>query len=451
MAQPSSSRFSQILSQFHRACSTSHFLVANSVLENRVNCLILSFYRLDKSDQLFQNDIAHPVEANPTERSSQGASPQSKNAKESPQSGPVATSSPYEEKNVRDIDLPSHNKDNCNSLTDDVSSFRRRPRKVTRASPSDKSMLENRSDGRKSSLKSGSRLSKTRPRQYNYSSSEESKPTNRPDRLNSSVYSEQDKVPSLINHPKSNAYMSRLRPNTAESNLDSGFVGSEGTMKSQDLSNGVKQVFARSNRRPSTLQREATKEEQIGEESHLNERAPSLDSTRPIHPKEDRRNPLEQDRSIERLSDGKGTFRSRDTADHFDKVRSKISNPSKRLRESSRRKNQADDVISLQTSPETQTDANSFRRLPVTVERHPFVSTVRGHDVEDSPGKETKGGERYSYSARSSLTAYTDPRRSPSHSKVGDGSRLSDSRSRRLPRANSEGRTREDRSYDEGK
>lgn len=401
-------------------------------------------FRLDEADHGGQKQ---PTEAYSTGHQSSRTS--EKQMKDGNQTVPVATSSPYEEKNIDDTDILH---------VGDINSQRKKPKKSAgRVGLSDKSMVENKSDGRRSSVKSGSRLSKTRPRQYNYSSSEESYPTNRPDRLNSSVYSEQDRVPSLINHPKSNAYLTRHRPNTAESNLDSGFVGSEGTMKSQDLSNSATYPIPKLNRRPTTLRTEAVGEQQSRTglmEHHHAFRPPSSVEASENRKKEGPRRSLKRDNSVDRLSSGTRNSAERShhkaKADSPDNARtsSQIKNPSSRLRETSRRKSMVDDVISLHTSPETQTDA-SFRRLPVTAERSPFLSSLRAHDVEDSPKNAiSPEDERYARSTRSSLTTYTDPRKTAYHSVGESRGRRSDSGGR--DRISKNGHQGDGKLYDEG-
>ena len=379
--------------------------------------------------------------------------------KESAPVAPVATSSPYEEKSVHET--VAQNRDGLQ--TDEVSSQRRRSKKPTRASPSNRSNLENQSDGRRSSIKSGSRLSKTRPRQYNYSSSEESYTAARPERLNSSVYSEQDKVPSLVNLPKSNVHLSRHRPNTAESNLDSGFVGSEGTLKSQDFSNGTKYAFPKESRRGSiakagAINAEKARPSSVESASHPALRASTVEAAE-VHPAERLRMSSKRDNSVDRLSEETKNSRARSREmkkpDSSENVRTpKTANKaSNRLRETARGKSPLDDVISLQTSPETQTDA-SFRRLPVTIEKSPFISTVRARDAEDGQINaivQSQGDYRYPRSTRSSPSVNTDTRRSSYRSKGDSHSRRSDPRMPRILSTHSEEIiTGDDQSYDEG-
>ena len=318
--------------------------------------------------------------------------------------GPAATSSPLEENRVGE--LSPRDLFNLKEPADEVDANRSRPRKsrndrATRASLSDRSLHENKSDGRLSSTKSGSRLSKTRPRQCNYSSSEESYPANRPDRMNSSVYSEQDKVPSLINSPKSKLNGTRHRPNTAESNLDSGFVGSEGTLKSQELSNGGRKKLIRPPRSKSEREDEIPLQQK---QLYSPNSEQSVLSNEPVssmrEPTSQRRlsKSLRRDSLLDTVSEVTQESRQQPDSSFGSRIASdrrgvgseeKLSNitrtPSGRLKEKSRDKGTYDDVISLQTSPETQTDA-SFIRLPVTVERSPFLpeSKKRGNDDSGS-------------------------------------------------------------------
>lgn len=362
---------------------------------------------------------------------------------------PVATSSPYEERSIHEMLIIPQDKDSQTEPGDEINTQRKRPKKSTRASPSDRSIVESRSDGRRSSVKSGSRLSKTRPKQYNYSSSEESYHRHRPERLNSSVYSEQDKVPSLKNHPKSNIFLSRYRPNTAESNRDSGFVGSEGTLKSQDLSNGVKYSSPRRIHKGSVTKPE-TANEQLTPEL-------TVDIAESLPIKRHRQSSL-RDSVIDNFSEG--TRNSRPHSKDKNKAQyseafgtpSQVKQQSSKLRDIGRR-NYSDDVISLHTSPETQTDT-SFRRLPVTAERSPFSSSVQVADMEDSPLRsvgQSQVDDRRLRSTPSSLTKGSDPRRLSLRHEGDSQSRRSDSRGHRIPRTAGE-RMQPDKqqSYDEG-
>ena len=343
---------------------------------------------------------------------------------------PVATSSPYEEKSIHEMVLTPQDKDSQIEPADDINTQRKRPKKATRASASDRSIVESRSDGRRSSVKSGSRLSKTRPKQYNYSSSEESYQRHRPERLNSSVYSEQDKVPSLVNLPKRNVFLSRHRPNTSESNRDSGFVGSEGTLKSQDLSNGVSYSPPKRIHKGSVAKPETAKE-------HLSPEL-TVDTAESL-PIERHRRSSKRDSFVDNFSEGTRTSRAhskdKNKAQHPEAFRtpSQVKQQSGKLRETGKR-NCLDDVISLQTSPETQTDA-SFRRLPVTTERSPFSSSVRAVDMEDSPLRsagQPQETDRRLRSTPSSLAKSPDPQR-PAFRYEGDSqSRRSDSRKYRI-------------------
>eukprot|EP00794_Sanderia_malayensis_P016131 gene16131-17757_t len=149
------------------------------------------------------------------------------------QPGPTATSSPLDEydKSIatpvgkESAQWPAYGK----------------PTNANRTNSSRNSHRDSYSEGRKQSSRPGSRMSKVRSTPLRNSSSEESLANTRADRVNSSAYSEQDKVPSLIDQPKGNIYGLRHRPNTADSNVDSGFVGSEGTLRSQELHNGSRQ------------------------------------------------------------------------------------------------------------------------------------------------------------------------------------------------------------------
>jgi len=326
---------------------------------------------------------------------------------------PAATSSPYEEKSLQDMVQTSDNRNNRIEPVDEVTIQRKRARKPITSNASDRSIVDGKSDGRKSSAKSGSRLTRTRPKQHHSSSSEESHPAHRPERLNSSVYSEQDNVPSLVNLPKSSVYLSRHRPNTAESNLDSGFVGSEGTLKSQDLSNSVKFSGPRRSHKESAAKAGTMKEQLLDSTSfepkpHTVDAAGSLPIAR--HQESSKRNS-----PVDRLSEGTGNSRMRlkekirpgstDTA----RASSRIKQPSSRVREIGGRKSMLDDVISLRTSPESQTDA-SFRRLPVATDKSPFTSEVQVSDVEDSPFRATglQGEESVQRNPRLSASRASD-------------------------------------------
>ena len=351
---------------------------------------------------------------------------------------PAATSSPYEEKSLQDMVLTSDSRNNRIEPVDDVSTQRKRARKQITSNASDRSIVDGKSDGRKSSAKSGSRLTRTRPKQRHSSSSEESHPAHRPDRLNSSVYSEQDNVPSLVNLPKSSVHLSRHRPNTAESNLDSGFVGSEGTLKSQDLSNSVKYSGPRRSRKESAAKPGTMKEQQLDSTS-FEPKPYTVDEAVPL-PNEKHQESLKRDSPVDRLSEGTRNTRMRSKEKirpgSIDAARnsSRIKQPLSRVREIGGRQSVLDDVISLHTSPETQTDA-SFRRLPVATDKSPFVSEVQVSDVEDSPFRGTglQGEERVQRNPRLSVSRASDSRMRSSDARGDSQSGWSGTRRYRVP------------------
>lgn len=442
------------------------------------------FIRFERVTEESAEEATNNPDAGSVGRSSRHSRKPARSSGESGHTGPAATSSPLDERSHSEAIL--HERSNHGSI-DDRSSQRRRQKKARpdgnmRTSPSDRSFHESRSEGRRSSAKSGSRLSKTKPRQYNCSTSEESYPTNRPDRVNSSVYSEQDKVPSLVNHPKSNVYGSRHRPNTADSNLDSGFVGSEGTLKSQELSNGGKTVTG--SQLQQTFSRQ-TEEEQIPESKGSQSQASSsrLKSHEPHYQAFEPRNQLHKSRflspqsrsqpkqnkadsvrSADRVSQStrrsksadqsqtQQTQQSQQSPDYIEdhSIRSSVptSRPSTRVKEKARGHDQSDDVISFQTTPpDMRTDA-SYQRLPVRSEKSPFPATIRleEFDVQDSPiratGESQRGNlgnlreklnaKKHPRSPRSSFASYPEPKSSVYILEDDSYSRLPDTPSPRI-------------------
>ena len=461
--------------------------------------IILCFYfvRFERLTEESAEEAANNPDASSVGRSSRHSRKPPQSCGDRGHIGPAATSSPLDEKSHSEA-IP-HERSSHGSI-DDRSSQRRRQKKSRpdgnlRTSPSDRSFHENRSEGRRSSAKSGSRLSKTKPRQYNCSTSEESYPTNRPDRVNSSVYSEQDKVPSLINHPKSNVYGSRHRPNTADSNLDSGFVGSEGTLKSQELSNGGKtlvgsqlqQTFSRQlaeeqSRRPESkgTQSQASSSRLKSYESHYQASEPRnhLGQSQFVSPQSylpPKQSNADSVRSADRVS--QSTRRSKSADQRQSKQSPEPSNyiedhpvcssvatskPSTRLKEKARGHNHSDDVISFQTTPpEMRTDA-SYQRLPVRSEKSPFPATIRLEelDVQDNPVRATGESQRDNFgnlreklnvkkhprSQRSSFASYPEPKLSVYIVEDDSYSRLPDTPSPRIKESVIPGGRRERRS-----
>ena len=368
---------------------------------------------------------------------------------------PAATSSPYEERSLHEMSLLPQERDSQTEPVDEVSTQRKQSKRSNRASPSDRSFLEGKSDGRRSSVKSGSRLSRTRPRQHNYSSSEESYPVHHPERLNSSVYSEQDKVPSLVNLPKSNVFLSRHRPNTAESNLDSGFVGSEGTLKSQDFSNSMNHSCPRPSRKDSVVKPNTTKVQP--NRSNFNGSMP-IDAVETLSTEKHRHSSARAS-PADRLSASTGIrkMQSRDKkipdSAETNRTSNQIDHPLGRLQEVGRRTSMLDDGISVRTSPETQTDA-SFRHLPVSTRRSQFGSSEPFVDVEDSPlknSRQPREEERYRRSAPSSVAKSHDPRRLVSIPKGDRSSWHSDLRRHPVPSSSGDRmRPGGEHSFDEG-
>ncbi len=212
-----------------------------------------------KSSRLSRDDSRAQRSVNSSRRSSTQSNKRPNISPEQCQVGPAATSSPLDEQDtfLSRVTPPAKGNASVKSSAAPSSVHRQsvnsRPASINRTSPSWNKHRDSFSDSRKQN-RPGSRISKTRSRQLQESSSEDSCANTRPDRVNSSVYSEQDKVPSLVNQPKGNIYGVRHRPNTADSNVDSGFVGSEGTLRSQEFQNGGKQIFLNGEKRPGAKQ-----------------------------------------------------------------------------------------------------------------------------------------------------------------------------------------------------
>ena len=284
----------------------------------------------------------------------------------------------------------------------------------------------------------------------------------------------------MINHPQSNVYGSRHRPNTADSNLDSGFVGSEGTLKSQELSNGGKiltgsqlqQTFSRQleeerNRRPESKETHSQASSsrlksheshyQAGETRNQSQQSQFVSPQSHLQPKQ---NKADSVRSAGRVSqstrrsksaDQRQSQQSHEPPDYIeDSVRSSVatSKLSTRLKEKARGHNQSDDVISFQTTPpEMRTDA-SYQRLPVRSEKSPFPATIRLEelDTQDSPVRATGESQRgnlgnlreklnakkHPRSQRSSFASYPEPKSSVYIVEDDSYSRLPDTPSPRI-------------------
>ena len=308
--------------------------------------------------------------------------------------GPAATSSPLEEHGsypaqigsfpVQIGNFPAQIGRVGKSKTSVVSSEEagsrhRRPRSTKAASSIRTSASGNThrdNDGRRPNYKPGGRVSKSRPRHHEHSSSEDSGQNTRPDRVNSSAYSEQDIVPSLVNQPKGNVYGSRHRPKTAESNVDSGFVGSEGTLRSQELLNGGKQPIFKRNKQPKnkhTLERYSGSEEEVVPDLQLG----PVDTTRNDSSvrSEGRvsrgsRNPRSTRKDYEASLLQSETWDAYSAPDARSML---LPNASSQLREKSH-KHGGDQVISFGSSRISDHRKSEIpsRHIPVIIERSPF-------------------------------------------------------------------------------